>query len=123
MTYTAPTAEQRFVLDHIARVGELGVDAEMLDAVLDGAGAFAAGRGLGGEQGAEAGAARVAHAGEVADQANVARVDLLLERGQQRVGGEPVHTARDAHDGGGCALFDDDVHVSGVVISAWGEGA
>ena len=43
MPYTAPVAEQRFVLDRIARVGELGVDADMLDAVLEGAGQFAAG--------------------------------------------------------------------------------
>ena len=43
MPFTPPTAEQRFVLDHIAGIGDLGVDADTLDAVLEGAGAFAAG--------------------------------------------------------------------------------
>ncbi|USU05626.1 acyl-CoA dehydrogenase [Sphingomonadaceae bacterium OTU29LAMAA1] len=37
MSYTAPIAEQRFVLDHVARIAELGVDADTLDAVLEGA--------------------------------------------------------------------------------------
>lgn len=43
MTYTPPIAEQRFVLDVITRVGDLGVDADIVDAILAGAGAFAAG--------------------------------------------------------------------------------
>jgi 3-(methylthio)propanoyl-CoA dehydrogenase len=43
MPFTAPVAEQRFVLEHIARVGELGVDGDILDAVLEGAGEFATG--------------------------------------------------------------------------------
>jgi alkylation response protein AidB-like acyl-CoA dehydrogenase len=50
MTYTPPTAEQRFVLEHVARVGELAESArfaaaspDMVDAILEGAGAFAAG--------------------------------------------------------------------------------
>ena len=43
MTYTAPVAEQRFVLDRIARVGDLGVEDDIVEAVLEGAGAFAAG--------------------------------------------------------------------------------
>ncbi|SOB86663.1 Acyl-CoA dehydrogenase [Sphingomonas guangdongensis] len=43
MPFTAPVAEQRFVLDHVARVGDLGVDGDVLDAVLEGAGEFAAG--------------------------------------------------------------------------------
>ncbi len=36
-------AEQRFVLDHIAGISELGVDGEIVDAVLEGVGEFAAG--------------------------------------------------------------------------------
>jgi alkylation response protein AidB-like acyl-CoA dehydrogenase len=43
MSYAAPIAEQRFVLDRVARVGELGVEEDMLEAVLEGAGQFAAG--------------------------------------------------------------------------------
>jgi 3-(methylthio)propanoyl-CoA dehydrogenase len=43
MTYTPPIVEQRFVLDVITRVTELGVDADIVDAILEGAGAFAAG--------------------------------------------------------------------------------
>lgn len=50
MTYTAPIAEQRFLLKHIVRLDELaGHDSfaeatpDLTDAILDGAGAFAAG--------------------------------------------------------------------------------
>ena len=43
MTYSPPIAEQRFVLDHVTRIGELGVDSDIVDAILEGAGAFAAG--------------------------------------------------------------------------------
>ncbi len=43
MTFTPAIAEQRFVLEHVAGIGELGVDGDLLDAVLEGAGAFAAG--------------------------------------------------------------------------------
>ena len=43
MSYVPPTAEQRFVLDHIARIGELVDDHDLVDAVVEGAGAFAAG--------------------------------------------------------------------------------
>lgn len=43
MSFTPAVAEQRFVLDHVARIAELGVETDILDAVLEGAGAFAAG--------------------------------------------------------------------------------
>lgn len=44
MSFTPATAEQRFVLDHVVRLDEIGAEAlEMADAVLEGAGAFAAG--------------------------------------------------------------------------------
>lgn len=43
MTFTPAVTEQRFVLEHVAAIGELGVDADIVDAVLEGAGAFAAG--------------------------------------------------------------------------------
>jgi 3-(methylthio)propanoyl-CoA dehydrogenase len=50
MTYTPPITEQRFVLDHVTRIGELAAterfaaaSPDMVDAILDGAGAFAAG--------------------------------------------------------------------------------
>jgi 3-(methylthio)propanoyl-CoA dehydrogenase len=43
MTYTPPVAEQRFVLETVTRIGELGVDGDIVDAILEGAGAFAAG--------------------------------------------------------------------------------
>lgn len=43
MSFTPAVSEQRFVLEHVARIGELGVDGDLLDAVLEGAGAFAAG--------------------------------------------------------------------------------
>jgi len=42
MTYSPPLPEQRFVLDTVTRVSDLGVDRDIVDAVLDGAGAFAA---------------------------------------------------------------------------------
>ena len=43
--FTPATAEQRFVLDHIVRVSELSDEAtpDMIDAVLEGVGQFAAG--------------------------------------------------------------------------------
>jgi len=50
MTYAPPIAEQRFVLDHVVRIAELAADdryaaasPDMVDAILEGAGAFAAG--------------------------------------------------------------------------------
>ena len=43
MPFTAPVAEQKFVLEHIAGIADLGVDGDILDAVLEGAGEFAAG--------------------------------------------------------------------------------
>lgn len=43
MTIDNLLTEQRFVLDHIAGIGSLGVDPDMLDAVLEGAGLLAAG--------------------------------------------------------------------------------
>jgi alkylation response protein AidB-like acyl-CoA dehydrogenase len=43
MTYTPPAAEQRFVLDHVVRIGELVEDSDLVDAIVEGAGAFAAG--------------------------------------------------------------------------------
>ena len=43
MPFTPAVAEQRFVLENIAKVADLGVDGDILDAVLEGAGAFAAG--------------------------------------------------------------------------------
>src|SRR5690606_20731711 len=44
MSYTPPIAEQRFVLDHVAGIAGLdGHDDEIVDAILHGAGEFAAG--------------------------------------------------------------------------------
>ncbi len=43
MSFTPAIAEQRFVLEHIAQIADLGVESDILDAVLEGAGAFAAG--------------------------------------------------------------------------------
>ncbi|MBN2973191.1 acyl-CoA dehydrogenase [Roseomonas aeriglobus] len=43
MPFTAPVAEQKFVLQHVAGIADLGVEDDILDAVLEGAGAFAAG--------------------------------------------------------------------------------
>ena len=45
MTFTPATAEQKFVLDHIVRLSELSEEAtpDLVEAVLEGAGAFAAG--------------------------------------------------------------------------------
>ncbi|MGF7146878.1 alkylation response protein AidB-like acyl-CoA dehydrogenase [Sphingomonas zeicaulis] len=50
MTYTPPVAEQRFVLEHVVGIAALAADAryeaaspDMVDAILEGAGAFAAG--------------------------------------------------------------------------------
>ncbi|MCP3729524.1 acyl-CoA dehydrogenase [Sphingomonas sp. MG17] len=43
MSFTPAVSEQRFVLDHVVGLGELGVDGDLTDAVLEGAGAFAAG--------------------------------------------------------------------------------
>ena len=41
MTYIPPITEQRFVLETTAGVGGLGVDSDLVDAILEGAGAFA----------------------------------------------------------------------------------
>jgi 3-(methylthio)propanoyl-CoA dehydrogenase len=43
MTYIPPVAEQRFVLQTVTGIADLGVDSDIVDAILDGAGAFAAG--------------------------------------------------------------------------------
>ena len=50
MNYTSPISEQRFVLDHVTRIAELSAterfsaaSPDMIDAILEGAGAFAAG--------------------------------------------------------------------------------
>jgi alkylation response protein AidB-like acyl-CoA dehydrogenase len=50
MTYTPPTAEQSFVLDHVVRIGELAeherfaeATPDLVAAIVEGAGAFAAG--------------------------------------------------------------------------------
>ena len=42
MPFTPPVREQRLVLDTIAGIADLGVDADTVDAVLEGAGEFAA---------------------------------------------------------------------------------
>ncbi|WOK36257.1 acyl-CoA dehydrogenase [Sphingomonas sp. C3-2] len=51
MSYVAPVAEQRFVLDHVVGIGELAAtekyaaaSPDMVDAILEGAGQFAAGQ-------------------------------------------------------------------------------
>ena len=43
MPFTPAVAEQRFVLEHIVGVADLGVEDDIVDAVLEGAGEFAAG--------------------------------------------------------------------------------
>ncbi len=43
MSFIPAIAEQRFVLEHVAQIAALGVESDILDAVLEGAGAFAAG--------------------------------------------------------------------------------
>jgi 3-(methylthio)propanoyl-CoA dehydrogenase len=43
MSFTPPIAEQRFVLETVTGIGTLGVDGDIVDAILEGAGAFAAG--------------------------------------------------------------------------------
>ncbi|MCA1198077.1 acyl-CoA dehydrogenase [Sphingomonas sp. R647] len=43
MSFTPAIAEQRFVLEHVVQIADLGVESDILDAVLEGAGAFAAG--------------------------------------------------------------------------------
>ncbi len=43
MSFTCPVADQRFVLDHVVRIGELTNEADLVDAVLQGAAALAEG--------------------------------------------------------------------------------
>jgi alkylation response protein AidB-like acyl-CoA dehydrogenase len=43
MSYKCPVADQRFVLDHVVRIGELSNDLDIVDAVLEGAAALAEG--------------------------------------------------------------------------------
>lgn len=43
MTFRAPVQEQRFVLDHVVRIGELTNETDIVDAVLEGAAAYAEG--------------------------------------------------------------------------------
>jgi 3-(methylthio)propanoyl-CoA dehydrogenase len=43
MSFHCPVRDQRLVLDHVVRIGELSNDADMVDAVLEGAAAFAEG--------------------------------------------------------------------------------
>ena len=44
MSFHCPVRDQRLVLDHVVRIGELSNDADMVDAVLEGAAAFAEGQ-------------------------------------------------------------------------------
>ncbi len=43
MIFTPPTVEQRFVLEHVVGINDLVDDMDLVDAVIEGAGAFAAG--------------------------------------------------------------------------------
>jgi alkylation response protein AidB-like acyl-CoA dehydrogenase len=43
MTYAPPVEEQKFLLEHVVRIGELLDDPELVGAIVEGAGAFAAG--------------------------------------------------------------------------------
>ena len=43
MTYTPPIAEQRFALNVVSRIADQGFDSDIVDAILEGAGAFAMG--------------------------------------------------------------------------------
>jgi len=43
MSYAAPTSEQMFVLDHVVGIGDLVEDRDMVAAIVEGAGQFAAG--------------------------------------------------------------------------------
>ena len=43
MSFSCPVNDQRFVLDHVVRIGELSNDLEIVDAVLEGAAALAEG--------------------------------------------------------------------------------
>ena len=43
MSFKCPQADQRFVLDHVVRIGELSNDLDIVDAVLEGAAALAEG--------------------------------------------------------------------------------
>ena len=43
MSFKCPVADQRFVLDHVVRIGELSNDLDIVDAVLEGAAALAEG--------------------------------------------------------------------------------
>ncbi|WP_062346386.1 acyl-CoA dehydrogenase [Novosphingobium sp. CCH12-A3] len=43
MSYTPPTSEQRFVLQHVVGISELIEDIDLIDAVIEGAAAFAVG--------------------------------------------------------------------------------
>ena len=43
MTFTLPIAEQRFTLETVSQVGEMGVDTDIVDAILEGAATFAVG--------------------------------------------------------------------------------
>ena len=43
MSFACPVTEQRFVLDHVVRIAELGDDHDLVDAVLEGAAALAEG--------------------------------------------------------------------------------
>ena len=44
MSFNCPVRDQRLVLEHVVRIGELSNDADMVDAVLEGAAAFAEGQ-------------------------------------------------------------------------------
>jgi alkylation response protein AidB-like acyl-CoA dehydrogenase len=43
MTYTPPTQEQKFLLDHVVGIADLLDDRDLVDAIVEGAGQFAAG--------------------------------------------------------------------------------
>src|SRR3990170_1083756 len=43
MSFKCPVSDQRFVLDHVVRIGELSNDLDLVDAVLEGAAVLAEG--------------------------------------------------------------------------------
>ena len=40
MSFTCPVRDQRLVLDHVVRIGEISNDADVVDAVIEGAAAL-----------------------------------------------------------------------------------
>ncbi|MES2442214.1 MAG: acyl-CoA dehydrogenase [Pseudomonadota bacterium] len=93
MTFTPATAEQRFVLDHVVRLHEISEEAtpDLVDAVLEGIGAFAAGEWAPLERRGDEVGAKWTEAGVVMPEGFAAAYKAYVEGGWGTIGSPPAY--------------------------------